>query len=1033
MVETSTLRVAVVGAGPAGTYAARHLLGAGDGTYADGRVALLTDRAIEVDMFERLPTPYGLIRGGVAPDHPEKKLMGQLFESLTRRPEFRYFGNVEVGRDVSAGELSDWYDAVIYAVGASDDPVLDIPGADLTGCVSARQFVGWYNGHPDHADLAVDLSAERAIVIGNGNVALDVARILAHDPEILRRTDIADHALKALERSRIREVVVVGRRSHLHAAFGCAELEELGQLEGIGIAVDAAELALAGSPPGLARRKHDALVSYASNPSAGGGRRIALRFLTTPIAIEGSEKVQGLRWARTGLVDTASGTRNLDLAGVSDVIPAGLVIRSIGYRGSPVPGLPFDEVRGVLAHLDGRIRGCPGSYATGWIKRGPTGVIGTNKKCARDTVRALLDDAAAGLLPTQRSLDRATLDARVRERASAVVDLHGWRAIDLDERRAGHLENRPRRKHTRIPDLVSAARAGHPVGPQRYEIIVIGSGLGGLVSAACLAASGKSVLVLEQHEILGGCSQVFRRKGKWEFDCGVHYVGGCVPGSDSLIPTVLRGLGVEDRIEWSRLDDDGMDTVVLPEHTFRVPTNWDGFADNLAQTFPADATGLRNCVAELRLIGEGADRINDVPHSVRVVLPLARRPRELAVIVRALEQPIGRMFDRHRLSPKARTALLSLIHLHNTPPSRTPALLVAALLRHYFKAGAYFPTQGGQVLAANLAEVILSHGGTIRTKARVRSIDIQAGRVTGVTLTDGEAIGTDIVISNADAHRTFLDLVGPEHLRRRTVDRIRAFRRPHSIFSTYIAADIDIAATRPATNYILHGRYDVQTTYDMLDHGQWDPRGWLAISSPTLKTQGRKHFGIPGHSSIEAFTAVPAEYEFWGGGDPMAGPSYKGSPTYIQRKAEIEASVMDRVLDTLPELTGHIVWQESATPLSHERFTLSRMPYGPENAKDQIGPGRRLSVRTEIDGLFLAGASTVYLYGIAFTMRGGVGTASHVLGRDLLKAFWAGEVISDRASLPEHGPGWDPFDVCRGHVRKGARGEQQFAATITAG
>lgn len=1030
MPENRALRVAVVGAGPAGVYATRHLLGVDGGTYAAGRTAPLTDRAVEVDMFERLPTPYGLVRGGVAPDHPDKKLMGQLFESISGRKEFQFFGNIEVGRDISVDELSEWYDAVIYAVGADSENALNIPGENLPGSISARQLVGWYNGHPDHAGLDIDFSGERAVIIGNGNVALDIARILSLSPEQLRRSDIATHALDALTHSRIREVVVLGRRSHLHAAFANAELEELDRLDNVTIVVDAAQLARAEDLPehGPVRRKHETLTRYATQPRRYSDRQITLRFLTTPIEIVGEHCAQGLRCLPTDL--RASGRETL--TDQSEVIPAGLIVRSIGYRGIPIPGLPFNEARGVIDNIDGRIQGRLGDYVTGWIKRGPTGVIGTNKKCARDTVLTLLADVAAGSLPTSGTLDRPAVAARLHQSNRLVVGLGGWQSIDRSERRAGLIEGRTRRKITNTTDLVGAAQTGHAHGPKRFDVIVVGSGLGGLVSAACLAAAGKSVMLLEQHEILGGCSQVFRRKGNWEFDCGVHYVGGCVPGSDNLIPTVLRGLGVEDRIEWSRLDDDGMDTVVLPDHTFRVPTDWDKFTQNLVETFPADAAGLRSCVSELRIIGEGADRINDVPHSVRVVLPLARRPRELAIIARSLEQPIGRLFDRHRLSPQARTALLSLVHLHNTPPSRTPALLVAALLRHYFKAGAYFPTMGGQVLAANLSEVILSHGGTIRTKARVSSIDIQSNRVTGVTLTDGESIRADIVVSNADAHRTFLDLVGPQHLRQSTVERIRKFRRPHSIFSTYIAADIDIAATRPATNYILHGRYDVQTTYDLLDRGSWDPRGWLAISSPTLKTGGRNHFGPDGHSSIEAFTPVPAEYEFWGGGDPMQGTAYKWSPTYIERKAEIEESVMERILECLPELRGHVVWQESATPLSHERYTLSRMPYGPENAKDQIGPGRRLSVRTEIDGLFLAGASTVYLYGIAFTMRGGVGTASQILGRDLLKAFRDGEVIADRAALPEHGPDWDPFEVSRGYALKGVRREAHDSSAVVA-
>jgi ferredoxin--NADP+ reductase len=566
----------------------------------------------------------------------------------------------------------------------------------------------------------------------------------------------------------------------------------------------------------------------------------------------------------------------------------------------------------------------------------------------------------------------------------------------------------------------------------KHDVIVIGSGLGGLATAACLAASGRSVLVLEQHEMLGGCSQVFRRKKQWEFDVGVHYVGGCAPGCDGLIATVLRGLGVEDRIAWSRMDDDGMDTVSFPDHAFRVPTSWQGLADNLAQVYPADAAGLRGCVAELQRVGESFDRINDVPHSVRAVLPLAKRPREAFAIGRGLEEPIARMFDRHQLTPPARAACLSLIHLHNTPPDRTPALLIAALLQHYFKFGAYFPTQGGQVLAANLTEVIQSHGGTVRTKARVASIDVAGGRVTGVTLDDGEQLRADVVVSNADAHRTFLDLVGPEHLRRRTVERIRRFRRPHSIFSLYLAADIDISRSRPATNYISHGRYDMQRTFELMDRGAWDPDAWFAISSPTLKTGGVRHFGAPGHSTIEAFTTVPDAPAFWGGGDPYRDRDYTDTPAYLERKAEIEERMLERTLEILPELRGHVVWQESATPLTHERYTLSRMPYGPENSKDQIGPGRRLPVTTDVGGLYLAGASTVFLYGVAFTLRGGVGVASRIVGRDLMKAFHAGEVIADPRALPEHGADWDPFLVCRRHAVKKRRRER-VAAVPAAG
>jgi ferredoxin--NADP+ reductase len=304
----------------------------------------------------------------------------------------------------------------------------------------------------------------------------------------------------------------------------------------------------------------------------------------------------------------------------------------------------------------------------------------------------------------------------------------------------------------------------------------------------------------------------------------------------------------------------------------------------------------------------------------------------------------------------------------------------------------------------------------------VRSIDVLAGRVRGVTLDDGEQLRADVVVSNADAHRTFQHMIAPEHLSTRTHRRIGRFRRPHSIFSLYLGADIDLSAHRPATNYVDHGRYDPQTTYDLMDRGEWDPKGWLAISSPTLKTGGVRHVGVAGESSIEAFAAVPGDHAFWtSAGDPMDGRDYEDDALYRERKAEVEASVLERTLEVLPELRGHVVWQESATPLTHERYTLSRMPYGPENARDQIGPFRRLSTTTEIKGLFLAGASTVYLYGVAFTLRGGVGTAGQILGRDLLAEFRDGKVLADASALPDHGPDWDPFFVSRRHAKKKPR------------
>ncbi|AXQ31077.1 FAD-dependent oxidoreductase [Solimonas sp. K1W22B-7] len=1034
MSDPKALRVAVVGSGPAGMYATAHLLGSPGGTWLDGRMVHLMQQPVEVDVFERQPTPWGLIRSGVAPDHPERKRIADTFERLANHERFRFFGNICVGQNISVAELSRSYDAIILAHGAAGDRLIGIPGENLTGSASARSFVAWYNGNPEARDFNFDLSTQRAVVVGNGNVALDVARILLSAPDSLASTDIADHALQALRASSVREVVLVGRRGPLHAAFGAAELEEIADLPDVDIIVDPTDLpskesAIAQGADASALRKIELLTTYAQRPARQYARKLHLKFFSTPIEILGEARVQGLR---LGYLQNGAPTEST--AAAESTIEAGLVLRAVGYRGLKIDGLPFDEARGTVPNQDGRVlsqgQAMPGVYVTGWAKRGPSGIVGTNRKCARDAVRALASDVAHGIVGRPDLPDRGEIAALLARRQPQLVTRQGWQAIDAAERAAGTTTGRPRVKLTSIDSLLGVAHGerANPIpgglgGSRRYDAIVVGSGLGGLSTAACLSAVGKSVLLLEQHEILGGCSQTFRRKGKWEFDCGVHYVGGCEPGSDGMISTVLRGLGVEDRIKWSRLDDSGMDTVMFPDHSFRVPTNWEGLASNLRAAYPKDADGLTKAIKELRYIGEGGDRINDVPHSVGVLAPLLKRPLEALAIARGLEFPIGHLFDRCKLSQEARGALLALVHLHNTPPARTPALLVALLLQHYFRAGAYFPVQGGQVIAANLAEVIRSHGGVIRTKTLVRSIDVESGRVRGVTLSDGERISADVVVSNADVHRTFQNLIHPSHLSQRTIERIRAYRRPHSIFSMYIGADIDISKTRPATNYILHDRYDIQATYDLLDKGQWDPKGWLAISSPTLKTWGERHYGPPDHSSIELFASAPADYEFWGGGDPKAGTDYKFSEIYQERKAEFESVLLERTLKVLPELRGHVAWQESATPLTHERFTLSRMPYGPENAKDQIGPFRRLPVTTEIAGLFLAGASTAYLFGVAFTLRGGVGTASHIIGRDLLREFQKGVVISDRNALPEHGPHWDPFQASRGYSSGGPRGD----------
>jgi ferredoxin/flavodoxin---NADP+ reductase len=469
----SPVRIAVIGAGPAGFYAAGHLL-----KDSAGR--------LEVDMLERLPTPWGLVRSGVAPDHPKIKSVTRVYEKTAAHPRFRYFGNVELGRHVSREELRSHYHAVVYATGAPADRPLGIPGEDLPGSWPATEFVGWYNGHPDHPHLEFDLSCERAVVIGNGNVALDVARMLTLSHEALARTDIADHALHALRGSAIREVLVAGRRGPAQAAFTNPELLELRELTGAEVLVDAAELerALAVPDPAVdkiaegnvrilreyAQRGPREGGTLAADDAAGGPRRIVLRFLLSPVEILPDERgrVGAVRFARNALVPAADGSLRAQATGELETIPAGLVLRAIGYRGTPLPGVPFDERRGVIPGEHGRVTGpagpCPGEYAVGWIKRGPTGVIGTNKRDAQETVDAILEDLAAGRLPAPPAPDPEELLTTLRARRPELVTYAGWSEIDRHERSRGEPVGRPRVKLTRIEELLRVAAGEVPEG-----------------------------------------------------------------------------------------------------------------------------------------------------------------------------------------------------------------------------------------------------------------------------------------------------------------------------------------------------------------------------------------------------------------------------------------------------------------------------------------------------------------------------------------------------------------------------------------
>ncbi|MEN3218349.1 FAD-dependent oxidoreductase [Mycobacterium avium] len=449
--------VAIVGSGPSGFFAAASLLKAADGSEHPD---------VAVDMLEMLPTPWGLVRSGVAPDHPKIKSISKQFEKTAADPRFRFFGNVSVGEHVQASELAERYDAVIYAVGAQSDRALNIPGEDLPGSIAAVDFVGWYNAHPNFEEATPDLSGSRAVVVGNGNVALDVARILVTDPDVLGLTDIADHALESLRPCGVDEVVVIGRRGPLQTAFTTLELRELGELDNVDVIVDPAQLegvtdedaAAAGK---TAKQNISVLRDYAKRSPRPGHRRIVLRFMTSPIEIKGDGRVESIVLGRNELVTDETGRVSARDTGEREELPVQLVVRSVGYRGVPTPGLPFDEKTATIPNTGGRVEGSRNEYVVGWIKRGPTGVIGTNKKDSHYTVDTLLADLANagpdGLADFPDDHADRLADWLASRQPKLVTTAH-WELIDAHERAAGEARGRPRVK---LPSLAKLLRVSH--------------------------------------------------------------------------------------------------------------------------------------------------------------------------------------------------------------------------------------------------------------------------------------------------------------------------------------------------------------------------------------------------------------------------------------------------------------------------------------------------------------------------------------------------------------------------------------------
>jgi ferredoxin--NADP+ reductase len=454
------LRVAIVGAGPTGFYAADHLLKS-------------AAPVVEVDMFDRLPTPFGLVRGGVAPDHQKIKSVTVAFDKVAAHSRFRFFGHVELGKHITVDDLRRHYHEIIYCTGAQTDRRMGIPGEDLRGSHPATEFVAWYNGHPDYRDLSFDLSVERVAVVGVGNVAVDVARILCRTPAELAQTDIADYALEALRQSRIKEVYLLGRRGPAQAAFTNPEIKELGELADADITIPAPEAeideasraSIERTQDRPAMKKVEILRTYAGRPRSGKSRVLVLRFLVSPVEIVGDDtgQVTAIKLVRNTLTATPSGTLQAKPTGEHETLPVGLVFRSVGYRGVPLPGVPFNDAWGVILNEKGRVldpetkQPLVGEYTAGWIKRGPTGVIGTNKPDAAETVQAMLEDAAAGRTLHPAEPSRVVAERFVRARQPAVFSYADWLKVNAVEVTKGRATGRPRVKLTRVDEMLAAA------------------------------------------------------------------------------------------------------------------------------------------------------------------------------------------------------------------------------------------------------------------------------------------------------------------------------------------------------------------------------------------------------------------------------------------------------------------------------------------------------------------------------------------------------------------------------------------------